>query len=317
MERILLAGVTGFIGRPLVRALAASDRRLLVLTRRPEAAPPEWADLAGLELVSWDGRSLGPWVQAVSGCRAVINLSGASIASGRWTRARKAELWESRVRSTEALVRAICDSPEPPALLLNASATGYYGSRPEPVTEASGPGEGFLAELAQAWEAAAEPVRSRGVRLVLARIGVVFGAGGGMLARLLPLYRLGLGGRLGSGRQPIAWIHREDAVRALLFALERPDLEGPYNVVAPQTLTQAELSRLLARLLGRPDLWRVPTWLLELALGRERAQELLLGGAPVLPQRLAELGFRWRYPDPETALMAILEQAGLHASAAA
>ncbi|MGH9541525.1 MAG: TIGR01777 family oxidoreductase, partial [Terriglobales bacterium] len=244
----------------------------------------------------------------------VVNLAGASIGAGRWRAARRRLLTESRVATTERLARALREMPRPPRVLVSASAVGYYGDRgDEALTESSAAGGGFLATLVAAWEAAALAAVQRAaprangsaMRVVLPRFGVVLSAQGGALARLLPLFRLGLGGRLGTGRQWMPWIALDDAVGVIRAALpDQPDAEryrGPINVVAPQTVTNAEFTRALAAVLRRPAVLPAPAPLLRLALGR-LGDELLLASQCVVPARLLALGFPYRHRQLTEAL---------------
>jgi uncharacterized protein (TIGR01777 family) len=310
VERILLVGATGFIGQALVQKLAGPERELVLLTRRPEDARLRGAWPRGVRLLGWDGRSPGPWLQELDGARALVNLAGHRIAAFRWTGAHRRRVRESRLRTTELLLEAMARVTRPPEVFLSASAVGYYGDRgEEQLTEASPSGTGFLAELARQWEDQAREAERLGVRVLLARIGVVLDRAGGLLRQLLPLYRLGLGGRLGSGRQWMAWIHRQDVARALAFLLERPDASGPWNVVSPHPVRQACFARELARLLRRPTWGHLPAWMLRWLLGSKQAQELLLASTRALPARLQAAGFRFRYPDLPSALRAAMGEA--------
>lgn len=286
---VLVGGASGWVGQALVPALARAGHRVIPLVRggaRPGA-------------VSWDpdrGR-LDP--AALEGIDAVIHLGGVSIAGGPWTAGRRRQIVESRVGSTGLLAGAmaarVADARVVPRTFIVASATGWYGARGDaPLDETAGPGPGFLADVCRAWEAAADPARAAGVRVVHPRIGVVLEPGGGMLGRLLPLFRLGLGGPVGPGTQVLSWISRHDLVRVLAFLLEA-DLAGPVNATAPAPVTNAEFSAALARALGRPAFLRVPAFAVRTALGA-MGQELLLSGARVLPARLLAAGFAFDDP---------------------
>ncbi|HXG41791.1 MAG TPA: TIGR01777 family oxidoreductase [Dehalococcoidia bacterium] len=288
--RVLVAGASGLIGSHLVPALEREGHEVVRLGRRPGASDFVWDPLRG-EL---DARAL-------EGVEAVVHLAGENIGQ-RWTRERKERIWRSRVEGARLLAEAIAASPAPPRVFLSASATGYYGDRgDEPLDEGAAPGRGFLAELCQAWEQASQAAASAGTRVVNPRIGVVLTARGGALARLLPLFRLGLGGSLGSGRQYMSWVDLEDLVEALLFLLSQEEMTGAVNVTSPNPITNAEFTRTLARVLGRPAFLRVPAFALRLLLG-EMAQEALLSGQRVLPARLQAAGFRFRYPELEASL---------------
>ena len=299
-SRVVLSGASGMLGGSLRRALAALGIPTLQLVRGPitaqdqlvwsPAATPAVADPAALE-----------------GCAAAIHLSGASVAGQRWTAAYRREMTASRVDSTRALATLLAGLRTPPRALLVASAVGYYGDRGDQLLdETSLPGKGFLADLCRQWETAAQPAVEAGIRVVHLRFGVVLGPGPGALARMLPIFRLGLGGRLGSGRQWMSWISVEDAMRALLFALETPSLVGPVNLTAPSPVTNAEFTRELARQLRRPAFLPAPAFALQLALG-QMADEALLASTRAVPSRLLVAGFRFAHPTVDKALAAALE----------
>ena len=297
--RFVVAGASGLIGSALVGHLRRRGCDVLRLVRRP--LEPDEPDAA-----TWDpaGGCLDP--QALAGADVVVNLCGASIAAGRWTPARKQQIRESRVGPTRLLAETLAAMDHPPGVLLNASAIGYYGDRGEElVDERSPPGEGFLCEVCQAWEAACEPASRAGLRVVNLRIGVVLARSGGMLARLLPIYRMGLGGRVGSGRQWISWIALDVVVWAIQFLAERRDLHGPVNLVSPNPARQAEFARTLAGVLRRPALLPTPAWAVELLAG-EMGRRLALESTRVAPGVLERAGFRFAYPTLEPALRAAL-----------
>jgi len=298
--RIVLAGATGFLGRPLLARLTAAGHALTVLTRRPGRLPH-------LTERAWDPDDhAGPSAAALDGADAVVNLAGASIAGGRWTPRRKLALHESRMLPTRSLVAAMARCERRPAVLLNSSAIGYYGARgDETVTEADEPGDDFLGRLARDWENAALAAEALGTRVVLVRTGVALSPDGGALAPMLLPFRLGLGGPIGSGRQYVSWIHREDWVSLVAFLLAHPSATGPVNATAPDPVTQATFARTLARVLRRPAIFRVPGALLRLAMG-EMADALVISGQRVVPARALEMGFRFRFPDLEPALRDLL-----------
>ncbi|MCS7276256.1 MAG: TIGR01777 family oxidoreductase [Dehalococcoidia bacterium] len=288
--RVLVTGASGLIGSHLVPALEREGHQVLRLGRRPETADFVWDPLRG----QMDARAL-------EGVEAVVHLAGENIGQ-RWTPASKERIWRSRVEGTRLLAEAIAASPAPPKVFISASATGYYGDRgDEALDEGAAPGRGFLAELCQAWEQAAQTAAAAGTRVVNPRFGVVLSARGGALARLLPVFRLGLGGSLGSGRQYMSWVDMDDLVQAVLFLLSREEFSGPVNVTSPNPVTNAEFTRTLARVLGRPALFRVPAFALQVLLG-EMAREALLSGQRVLPARLQAAGFQFRYPELEASL---------------
>jgi hypothetical protein len=291
--RVLVTGARGLVGSALVPALAAAGHRVTRLVRaRPRGSDEyRWDPTAGL---------LDP--AAVADCQAVIHLAGESIAAGRWTRRRKVRMRESRMAGTRLLAGAIARLLPAPRVMLCASAVGYYGDRGDDVLdESSGPGSGFLAELARDWEAAAEPAARAGIRVVHLRLGMVLSRDGGALPRLILPFRFGLGGRLGSGRQWVSWIERGDLVAAFALALEASHLSGPVNAVAPNPLPQADFARVLGRALGRPAWLATPAWALRLALG-EMAEELILASQRAVPARLLAAGLEFRRPTLQLAL---------------
>ncbi|MBP7865270.1 MAG: TIGR01777 family oxidoreductase [Acidobacteria bacterium] len=306
MARIVVSGASGLVGRALTTALREAGHGVFSLSRKPPAGGGE-----GGTAVSWDperGR-LDP--RELEGFDAVVHLAGAGIADGRWTAARRRAIRESRTRGTDLLCKALAGLSHPPKALLCASAAGFYGNtKPgETVTEASPPGEGFLAEVCRAWEAAAAPASAAGIRTVFLRFGVVLSPAGGMLKRVLPVFRAGLGGPLGNGRQPFPWISLEDGVRVAFHCLDGGSgLEGPVNVVAPGLATNRDFTRALGRALHRPSLIRVPGWVLRLIFGT-MAEELLLGGAAVIPGKLTASGFRFRFTNLDAALSTPVVQA--------
>lgn len=298
-RQAVVAGGTGLVGRRLVQALVESGVRVAVLSRRSGISLP-------------DGAALHPWEDlpaVLEGAGAVFNLAGEGIADRRWSPARRAALRDSRLGTTRRLVAAMGRCARPPAVLVNASAVGYYGSRGgDPVDETSGAGSGFLPELCAAWEDEAARAEAFGVRVVRLRLGVVLAREGGALPKMARPVRWGQGSRLGTGAQGLSWIHREDLVAMLMRAADDPAWSGPVNATAPEPLSQEAFVRLLARRLRRPVL-PLPAFLtaglLRLAYG-EMAQALLLEGAFVRPARAQALGFRFRFPAAEAALADLL-----------
>ena len=292
--RVVLAGGTGFIGRPLVGALLDGGHAPAVLTRDPARArtlfPPSVA------LLPWTPADPEILAASLAGVDAVENQAGESIGAGRWTGARRRTILESRIRTTSALTDAYRRCSPPPSAFLQASAVGFYGDRGDALLdEGSGPGTGFLPEVARAWEAAAGPAAEAGARSVFLRFGVVLARDGGALPRMALPFRFSLGGFPGSGRQYVSWVHRDDAVRAILFVLGHAEVSGPVNVTAPHPLESRLFYALLGRGLRRRCWLRQPAWLLRLALGR-MADELLCSGQRVLPRRLGEAGFEFAHP---------------------
>ncbi len=287
--RVLVTGASGFLGRHVVAELGKRRHEVLRLTRGP-------LDPADPRLKRWDPDQAWIDPEALTGLDAVIHLAGESIAGARWNEAVKARLLDSRVRGTKVLVDALASRSDRPKVLLAASAVGLYGERgDEDLDESSPAGAGFLAELCGRWESEAGRVTALGVREVRLRLGMVLGSEGGALRKMLPPFRLGLGGRLGSGRQWMSWIAMRDAVDATLFLMEREDASGPYNLCAPLPATNAQFTQSLGRALGRPARLPVPAFALRLAYG-EMADALLLAGQKALPRRLKDAGFNWSQP---------------------
>jgi uncharacterized protein (TIGR01777 family) len=241
-------------------------------------------------------------LRALDGIEGVVHLAGENIAGGRWSRKRKARILDSRVNGTGVLARALAEAAPGPRVLVCASGVGFYGDAGDSaLDETAVSGEGFLADVCRRWEAAARPAAEAGVRVVHLRLGMVFGAGGGALGRMLTPFRMGLGGVLGHGRQYMSWIAMDDVVAAVEHVLNTPALAGPVNVTAPYPVTNEEFTRALGRVLRRPTFLRVPAFALRLRFGR-MADELLLAGARVEPVRLQQSGYTFLYPEVEAAL---------------
>jgi len=289
------------VGSALVRELIDEGHEVRVLTRDPERAAVTLP--VRCRSVRWDPeQGLAP-SETLADADAVVHLAGAGVADRRWSRARKQAILRSRVGGGEALVRAIArlDAGRRPRVLVSASAVGFYGDRgDEVVGEHASRGSGFLADVCRAWEDAAGAASVHGVRVVTLRFGVVLARGGGALQRMLLPFRLGAGGRLGNGRQWTSWIHIVDLVRLIRFAIERDELRGAVNAVAPSPVTNATFTRALGRALGRPTLLPVPAFALRLALGE--LASMLLTGQRVVPEAATAAGFAWRYPDVGEAL---------------
>lgn len=300
---VVVSGATGLIGRPLVRRLLDGGHAVTALTRDPERAAERLpADCA---VAGWrEGAPLEPTM--LRGVGAIVHLAGAGIADRRWTPAYKRTIRDSRVATTKALVTAMGALPasERPRALVAASAIGWYGDRgDETLDESSPPGTGFLPEVCVAWEKESFAARDLGLRVAALRTGIVLDARGGALRRMLPPFRLGVGGRLGSGRQWMSWITLDDVVALYLFVLERTDVSGPVNAVAPAPVTNADFTRALGRALGRPTLLPAPALVLRMALGELGG--LLLEGQRVLPRVAAAAGFEFRHPELSPALAAL------------
>ncbi|HLJ62157.1 MAG TPA: TIGR01777 family oxidoreductase [bacterium] len=298
MMTVLVSGARGLIGSALVRDLLAAGDHVVRLTRAS-------GTLAADE-VAWEPGAGRIDATRLKGVDAVVHLAGESIAQARWTAERKARIWRSRVDGTMLLARALAGVASPPATMVCASAVGYYGDRGDEILrEESRPGTGFLADLCREWETAAEPARARGIRVAHLRTGTVLSRDGGALPRLLPLFRFGLGGAIGSGRQYMSWITLADAVGAIRHILARDELAGPVNLVSPRPVTNREFTRDLARAVRRPAVLPVPAPILRLVFG-ELADETLLASTRAAPARLLATGYTFRLPGLEGALAALL-----------
>jgi uncharacterized protein (TIGR01777 family) len=300
ISRVCVFGGSGFLGSHLTASLRRAGSAVTPFTRT------RGQDQPGLGY--WDPEAGAIDLQHLENADAVVNLAGENLVDGRWTPARKRRLWQSRVDSTALLSRTLAKLTHKPLVLLNASAVGFYGDRgEEAVYEESARGTGFLAELCEAWEAATQPATAAGIRVVRMRYGVVLGTKGGALQMMMRPFRLGVGGRLGSGEQRMPWIALPDAVGATRFALRHPEMSGAVNAVAPEPVTNAQFTQALARVLGRPAALPVPGFALKVALGAEMAREMLLHGANVRPRRLEVAGYRFEYPRIDDALEALLK----------
>jgi uncharacterized protein (TIGR01777 family) len=293
--RTLITGSHGLIGSALVPFLERQGREVVRLVR---STPGEGE-------VHWDPTEGGIDASGLGGCEAVVHLAGESVV-GRWTRAKRDRIRKSRVKGTRLLCDALAELESPPRVVVVASGVGYYGAgRDDTVDEGTPPGEGFLAQVCVAWEAAAGRAVQAGIRVVPMRLGMVLAAGGGALAKMLPAFRWGLGGVLGSGRQPVSWVAIGDVLRVVEFVLANDGLNGPVNVSAPDHVTNREFTRTLARVLRRWAPWRVPAFALRLAYG-PMADEMLLNGVAARPARLLDAGFRFEWPDLEGAMRHVL-----------
>lgn len=295
--RVLVSGAGGLIGSALIPVLNAAGHGAVRLVR----TPPHMAEAK----IHWDPKAGRLDRAKLAGIDAVIHLAGENIA-GRWTEQKKAEIRESRVAGTRLLAEALADLKDPPKVFACASAVGYYGDRgDELLTEESPPGTGFLPDVCKEWEAACEPARAKGIRVVNLRFGIVLSPDGGALAKMLTPFKLGAGGRIGSGRQWWSWITAEDAATAVLFAVENEQPKGPINIVAPYAVTNREFTKSLGRVLRRPTIAPMPAFAARAALG-EMADALLLSSARAAPLVLMEGGFKFGNPKLEAALSALL-----------
>jgi uncharacterized protein len=296
--KIVISGGSGFVGSALTRALRAEGHEIWHLVRpgRPLAANE----------IRWDPLFAQVDVSALEGAAAVVHLSGANISKGRWTAARKQLLRSSRIDSTRVLVDLLAKLRQRPNVFVCASAVGYYGDRgDEPLTESSEPGGSFLALLARDWEAEANRAQQTGIRTVMLRSGVILSRDGGALPQMLLPFKLGIGGKLGSGNQWLSWIALEDAVAVAQMAIGSTALSGPVNVVAPNPVRNADFARIVGHVLHRPAIFPAPKFALRLALG-EMADALLLASQRVIPEKLGQAGYAFKYPDLQSTLQSLL-----------
>jgi hypothetical protein len=296
--KILVSGSTGLIGSALVPFLTAGGHKVIRLIRA-ETRP-------GQAAVHWDPAAGKIDSNALEGLDAVVHLAGENIAVRRWTPAQKARIRDSRVQGTRLLAQSLARLQQPPKVMVCASAIGFYGDRGEELlTEASAPGSGFLTDTCRDWEAAAQPASEKNIRVVNLRLGVVLNPGGGALAKMLLPFRLGVGGKIGSGRQYMSWIGIDDVVGVIHYALTTDELRGPVNAVAPNPVTNREFTKTLGRVLSRPTIFPMPAFAARLAFG-EMADELLLASTRVKPARLQNSGYYFHHPRLEDALRHLL-----------
>lgn len=306
---VVITGGTGRLGTKLTRSLVSDDHQVIVLSRSPQAKRdrvPSEAQIAG-----WDAKSADGWLEHADGADVIVNFAGEDLAGGRfipkrWTERRRRLIRESRRQAGQAIVEAVRRVDNKPELVLQASASGYYGTNlsQEVKTEDSPPGEDFLAQVCVEWEAATQPVEELGVRRVITRTGIVLDPSEGPLPRLLLPMKLFVGGPLGSGNQFYPWIHVADPIRAYRFLMESPDSEGPYNVAAPRPVTNQELIQTLGEVINRPSFFPTPGFALRLALGD--VASLVLEGQRMVPQRLQDADFAFEQPELKPALEDLL-----------
>ncbi|MFQ5744185.1 MAG: TIGR01777 family oxidoreductase [Acidobacteriota bacterium] len=296
--RILISGATGFVGRRLCEVLGEAGNELTALSRHPEAAKRAVPQLTNAFL--WSATDSPPPGESLAGVDAIVHLAGESVV-GRWTARKTRAIRDSRVLGTRRLVDALAATQSPPRVLVAASAIGYYGDRGDEILkEDSPPGTDFLAQVCQGWEAEAARAGELGVRVVSLRIGVVLGPGGGALQAMLPPFRMGVGGPLGSGRQWWSWVQRDDLVGMIRFALDHQELTGPYNATSPEPMRQKDFGKVLGRVLHRPAFMPTPATALKILLGGFSSE--LLSSKRVLPSRMQQTGYEFRFPRLEPAL---------------
>ncbi|MBI4586458.1 MAG: TIGR01777 family protein [Planctomycetes bacterium] len=303
--KVLITGATGFIGKRLARTLSSDGHGLVILSRYPDQARSAFP--FPVAAFGWRPEREIPPGEAFAGTDALVHLAGEGIANRRWSASQKKKIYNSRILGTRHLIQMLRLLQDRPRTLVAASAIGYYGYHgDEELTEQSAPGTGFLPETCRDWEKEAETDLPDGPRLVKLRIGVVLGPEGGMLKRLLPLFKLGLGGPVGRGKQWISWIHADDLARLILFALKNPGLKGAVNGVAPNPVTNAQFSKALGRALRRPAFFIAPPFGMKLAFGE--MAELILGSQRVKPQAALASGFQFAYPTVNDALAEIFQK---------
>jgi hypothetical protein len=302
--KIFMTGGTGFVGSFLSRELAENGHDITILTRREK--PPEPA-YARISYVTGDPTKEGEWMTKVPEHDWVINLAGASV-FGYWTEKRKKEIYDSRILTTRNLVRAVTQGDRH-TVLCSTSAPGYYGGRGEEIlTEDSPAGDDFLGRVAKDWEDEAFKAREQGIRVVITRFGIVLGKDGGMLAKLVPLFKSYMGGPAGDGSQWLSWIHRLDQARAYMFLFDNPEISGPVNLCAPNPVRNWDLAKALGRVLNRPSFLRAPAFMLHLAMGE--MAEVILSGQRMIPKKLLDAGFQFRFPTIDEALADLLAEGG-------
>ena len=306
--KVAIAGATGFVGSRLVERLHSEGHSVMVLARNSERARRVFPASAypNLEIVAYTPAESGEWQNLIAGCDGVVNLAGVPIAEERWTAARQQAILDSRKLTTAKLAEAIANANPKPSVLVSASAIGYYGtSETAEFDENSPAGNDFLATVCKDWESAAQPVKNAGTRLAILRLGIVLGQGGA-LAKMLPPFKLFAGGPIGTGKQWFSWIHRDDVVNLILFALQNPQIEGVLNATAPNPVRMNELCQTLGAVLQRPSWLPVPGFALELLLGD--GAKVVLEGQKVLPKRTLASGFQYQYPNLKSALEEILSR---------
>jgi len=303
-KKVIVSGATGFIGTVLCSQLTARGYDVVVLSRNPERGAAHFS--SNVTVIGWDARSAAGWAKQADGAHGIINLTGENIAAGRWTRSQKEKIRHSRLAAGRAIIDALAQVSTKPRVVIQASGIGYYGNRgDELLDETSSSGTGFLADVARDWERSTAQVEAMGIRHVIIRTGIVLGPDGGFLSRVLLTFRLFMGGHIGSGRQWLSWIHIKDAVDAMCFLLEKPDLHGPFNLCSPNPLMAREFFHILGSAMGRPSWLPVPGFALRIMFG-QMAEELMLSGQRALPKRLLEAGFAFSYPEAGVALRDIV-----------
>lgn len=304
-KRVLITGATGFIGQELSGELVDAGYEVVALSRCAYKAN----NLVGsdVKVVQWDAITSSGWVALADGASAIVNLAGENIATGRWTPKKKQRVIESRLNAGKAVVAAVEKAKNKPQVAIQASAVGYYGDRGDEILyENSSAGIGLLADFCKQWEQAIQPVETSGVRFATVRIGVVLGAKGGFMSHALPAFRFFLGGHPGSGKQWFPWIHIDDVAGAIRFLIEKSDLQGVFNLTAPNPILSKEFYALLGKVMRRPAIFSMPPFALKLLTG-EMVTELLLSGQRAIPKKLSQAGYEFKYVDAKSALENIIK----------
>jgi hypothetical protein len=303
--RVIITGGTGLIGQELAGSLVRDGHEVIALSRRPSQKQP--ISGSGVRIELWDGKTAQGWGHLAEGAGAIVNLAGENIGAGRWNQARKRAILESRIQAGEAVSEAVANAKVKPAVVVQISGVGYYGIHgDEMISESSSSANDYLSKVCQAWESATAPVEDDGVRRVIARSGVVLSTKGGALPRMLLPFKFFVGGRLGSGKQWISWIHMQDQVAGLRYFIENPNISGVYNLTSPYPIQNAELAKTIGRIMHRPSFFPVPAFAIRLIFGEMATT--VLDGQRVLPERLEKAGFVFNYPRIGDALKQLLSR---------
>lgn len=299
---ILVSGGTGLIGQAFCRALTRHGHTVSILSRNPSRY-----SLPDINTIAWDGKTGTGWINHLEQADAIVNLAGESLAARRWTKTQKLRILESRVQAGQAILNALTQARHKPAVLMQASAVGYYGPREdEPVDETTPPGTDFLARVCQGWEESTRPVEAMGLRRIILRTGIVLSKLGGALNRLLLPFQFFAGGPIGSGRQWVPWIHLQDQVEGMCFLLENEKASGPFNLSSPNPVTNAEFAKILGQVYRRPSWLHVPAFAMKMLLGE--MSTVVLDGQKAMPLRLQQLNYSFQYPDLHHALEQIARE---------
>lgn len=303
---IIIAGGTGFIGNALAKFLINDNHKVTVLTRNPDKGI-----LHGVKYKKWSCNKgdINKWKKYINGSDVVVNLAGDSVSKGRWNPAKKEAIFKSRVKCTAAIVEAIKLSVDRPKVLINGSAIGYYGPRGnEEIDERDKPGTDFMSNVCIKWENEALKASEFGVRVAVLRTGIVLGSGGGALERIVQPFKMGLGGKMGSGQQWMSWICMEDLIRMILFIIKNNKAEGPFNGTAPHSIRNKQFVDILGKILNKKPIFSIPSFVLRIMIGKEFADTVILGGQKVVPKRAADFGFQFKHTDLKKVLESILKQ---------